>query len=123
MCSILLSIKPEFVKSIFSGNKEYEFRKIKCKRDVERIIIYSTNPVKLIVGEAKIETVLEDDLDIIWSETKNKAGIDKEFFDEYYNGKNTAIAYKLSNVIQYKTPKSLEEYGLTTAPQSFCYID
>ncbi|MDD6989564.1 ASCH domain-containing protein [Ruminococcus sp.] len=123
MCSILLSIKPEFVKSIFSGKKEYEFRKIKCKRDVERIIIYSTNPVKLIVGEAKIETVLEDDLDIIWSETKNKAGIDKEFFDEYYNGKNTAIAYKLSNVIQYKTPKSLEEYGLTTAPQSFCYID
>lgn len=123
MCSILLSIKPEFVKSIFSGKKEYEFRKIKCKRDVERIIIYSTNPVKLIVGEAKIETVLEDDLDIIWSETKNKSGIDKEFFDEYYNGKNTAIAYKLSNVIQYKTPKSLEEYGLTTAPQSFCYID
>ena len=86
-------------------------------------IIYSTNPVKLIVGEAKIETVLEDDLDIIWSETKNKSGIDKQFFDEYYNGKNTAIAYKLSNVIQYKTPKSLEEYGLTTAPQSFCYID
>lgn len=123
MCSILLSIKPEFVKSIFSGKKEYEFRKTKCKREVEKIIIYSTNPVKLIVGEAKIETVLEDDLDIIWSETKNKAGIDKEFFDEYYNGKNTAIAYKLSNVIQYKTPKSLEEYGLTTAPQSFCYID
>lgn len=123
MCSILLSIKPEFVKSIFSGKKEYEFRKTKCKREVEKIIIYSTNPVKLIVGEAKIETVLEDDLDIIWSETKNKSGIDKEFFDEYYNGKNTAIAYKLSNVIQYKTPKSLEEYGLTTAPQSFCYID
>lgn len=123
MCSILLSIKPEFVKSIFSGKKEYEFRKTKCKREVEKIIIYSTNPVKLIVGEAKIESVLEDNLDIIWSETKNKAGIDKEFFDEYYNGKNTAIAYKLSNVIQYKTPKSLEEYGLTTAPQSFCYID
>ncbi len=123
MCSILLSIKPEFVKSIFSGKKEYEFRKTKCKREVEKIIIYSTNPVKLIVGEAKIESVLEDNLDIIWSETKNKAGIDKEFFDEYYNGKNTAIAYKLSNVIQYKTPKSLEEYGLTTAPQSFYYID
>ena len=52
MCKILLSINPEHVENIFNGNKKYEYRKIKCKEKVDKIIIYSTAPIMQVVGEA-----------------------------------------------------------------------
>ena len=59
MCSILISINPEHVENIFNGTKKYEYRKIKCKQDIDKIIIYSTSPIMKIVGEAKVEEILE----------------------------------------------------------------
>lgn len=122
MCKILLSINPEHVENIFNGTKEYEFRKVKCKQPVEKIIIYSTAPVMQVVGEAKVESVLEDTPDIVWKRTKKKAGINESFFQRYYEGKEKAFAYKLSNVVRYECPKDLSFYGVKAAPQSFIYI-
>lgn len=55
MCKILLSINPEHVENIFNGNKKYEYRKIKCKEKVDKIIIYSTAPIMQVVGEAEVK--------------------------------------------------------------------
>ena len=47
---ILLSIKPEFVKEIFSGKKKFEYRKsIFTNKKVTSVIVYSTMPVGQIV--------------------------------------------------------------------------
>jgi len=51
MCKMLLSINPEHVENILRGGKTYEYRKILCKRKVDKIVIYSTCPVKRVVGE------------------------------------------------------------------------
>ena len=82
MCAILLSINPKHVENIMNGTKKYEFRKTACKRHVDKILIYSTNPVMKIVGEAEVEDVLIDNPEIIWKKTKKKSGIDKIFFDQ-----------------------------------------
>ena len=50
MCKILLSINPEHVENILDGTKKYEYRKKSCKKDIDRIVIYSTHPVKKVVG-------------------------------------------------------------------------
>lgn len=43
---VLLSIKPEFVEKIFSGEKLYEYRKAAFKNEgISSIVIYSTMPV------------------------------------------------------------------------------
>ena len=42
MCQMLLSINPEYVESILNGTKLYEYRKFKCRDDVDKIIIYAT---------------------------------------------------------------------------------
>ena len=55
MCQMLLSINPEHVKNILSGKKLFEFRKVRCKSDVDRIVIYATAPHKMVVAEAEIE--------------------------------------------------------------------
>jgi len=122
MCSILLSINPNHVENILNGTKRYEFRKRVCKKKVDKILIYSTTPIKKVVGEAEIEEVLIDEPEIIWKKTKEESGIDKNFFDKYYENKNEAVAYKLKNVMKYRRPRELKDYGVSTAPQSFQYI-
>ncbi len=119
---MLLSINPEFVELIFSGEKEYEFRKSIAKQGPTKIIIYSTSPVSAVVGEALIESVIVNDPEIVWEATKLSAGIDRSFFNEYYSNRSRAVAYKLTDVKQYKETKKLSDFGLSHAPQSFVYV-
>ena len=123
MCAILLSINPVHVENIMNGTKRYEFRKKACKRQIDKILIYSTNPIMKIVGEAEVEDILIDNPETIWKKTEKKSGIDKAFFDQYYEHKQLAVAYKLRNVIRYEEPKELRDYGINNAPQSFQYIE
>ena len=123
MCTILLSINPRYVERIMSGDKIYEYRKIQCKKNVDKIVIYSTSPVMKVVGEADVADILIDEPQAIWKITEKKSGIDKAFFDMYYAGKKQAVAYKLKHIVQYDVPKKLSEYGIKMAPQSFCYVD
>lgn len=123
MCKILLSINPEHVENILNGKKKYEFRKTLCKRKVDKIIIYSTYPIKKVVGEADVEKIIIDSPQNIWDKTKKYVGINKEFFNKYYSNKNQAIAYKLTNVIEYKKPITLKQIGVKQAPQSYIYLD
>ncbi len=122
MCKILISINPEHVINIFNGSKKYEYRKIRCREDVDKIIIYCTYPVKKIVGEANIEEILEDSPQEIWKRTRNESGIDLEFFNKYYDGRTKAVAYKLDNIKKYDKPLDLSCIGVKTAPQSFIYV-
>lgn len=122
MCNMLISINPEHVENIFNGTKKYEYRKIKCKQKIDKMIIYSTSPVMRVVGEAKVEEVLEDSPEKIWEETGKYSGINKIFYNMYYKNKDKAVAYKLTNIIEYELPKELSLYGVKNAPQSFIYV-
>ena len=122
MCKMLLSINPEHVKNILQGNKTYEFRKILCKRKVDIIVIYATYPVKLIVGEVEVLDIIEMEKEQLWKLTEKRAGISKDFFDQYYEGRETAVAYKLGKVLKYDIPYSLDKIGVKMAPQSYMYL-
>jgi predicted transcriptional regulator len=122
MCKILLSINPEHVDNILNGTKLFEFRKIRCKTDVDKIVIYTTYPVMKVVAEVCVEEVIEGNLNYVWEKTEKFSGISRSFYDKYYNGKNKAVAYKLGYVKKYKKQKLLGDYGLRYAPQSFVYL-
>lgn len=122
MCQMLLSINPEYVASILQGKKLYEYRKFRCRDDVDKIIIYATAPQKQIVGEAEIAGIVEDDILAVWHQTKEYSGITYKFFRQYYKGKKRAIAYQLKNLVIYDKPLTLEEIGVSCAPQSYRYI-
>ena len=99
MCQMLLSINPEYVESILNGTKLYEYRKFRCRDDIDKIIIYATTPWKQVVGEAEIEYIIEDDVLKVWRQTKEYSGITYKFFRKYYKGKKKAIAYRLKLMI------------------------
>lgn len=48
--NIILSIHPEYVEKILAGEKTVELRRLLPRQNVEKIYIYSTSPVKKIVG-------------------------------------------------------------------------
>lgn len=122
MCQMLLSINPEYVERILQGKKIYEYRKFRCRDDVDKIIIYATAPQKRIVGEAEIADIVEDDILTVWRKTKEYSGITYNFYRRYYKGKKKAIAYQLKNVTIYEEPLALEDIGIACAPQSYQYL-
>lgn len=122
MCKLLMSINPEHVENILTGKKKFEFRKTKCKEPISSIVIYSTAPVMKVVAEVEVEDIIEDTPQTVWKKTSKAAGIDKKFFDKYYLGRTTAVAYVLGCVTQFDAPRKLTDYGVKTAPQSYAYI-
>ena len=120
---VLLSIKPEFVEKIFAGTKKYEFRKSLFKKSgVKYVVIYASAPIKRVVGEFEIDDILSDDVKTVWEQTKKYSGITKEFYQSYFKQKKIANAIKIGSVKKFKSPKTLFDYNISQAPQSFCYI-
>lgn len=122
MRKIVISINPQHVQNILNGSKKFEYRTKAAKSDVKKIIIYETTPIKRIVAEVEIVEVLTMNPEDLWENTKEQSGITKSFFDAYFKGRKVAYAYKLGKVKQYEQPKTLKEFGLKCAPQSFVYV-
>lgn len=120
---IVISINPQYVEKIISGEKKFEYRTKAAKQDINKIIIYETKPIKKIVAEVEILDVVIASPEELWNQTKEYSGITKNFFDEYFKGKTIAYAYKLGKVKIYERPKSLLDFGLKMAPQSFAYVE
>ena len=122
MRKIVISINPQHNQNILNGSKKFEYRTKAAKSDVKKIIIYETTPIKRIVAEVEIVEVLTMNPEDLWENTKEQSGITKSFFDAYFKGRKVAYAYKLGKVKQYEEPKTLKEFGLKCAPQSFVYV-
>ncbi len=119
----LLSIKPEYVNKIFSGEKKYEYRRSIFKKDIESILVYSTKPVGKIVGEIFIDKIIKDNPNEIWEQTKEYAGISHSFFKQYFNSKETGYAIKIKKAVLFEQSIELSEIiDSGKAPQSFCYV-
>jgi len=120
---VLLSIKPEYANKIFAGTKKYEFRRSIFKNpNVKTIVVYSSSPVQKVIGEFEIETILRKDIDQLWNLTEQESGINKDFFFEYYKGKETGFAIKIKKTKKYDEPLDIKRDFKLTPPQSFVYI-
>ena len=56
MSKMLLSINPQYVEHIFSGKKRYEYRKFRCRKDVDKIYVVggtNSNNSKTLFNIAK----------------------------------------------------------------------
>src|SRR5581483_4105130 len=120
----LLSIYPKFADSILSGEKKVEFRKTKMNKGVNRVVIYSTAPVKKVVGYFEVKEVLAKRPAELWKEFEGATGIPYEEFSSYYHGKKEAIGIVVGKTVKLKRPLPLNALGESlTPPQSFRYIN
>lgn len=121
---VLLSIKPEFVREIFQGRKKFEYRKNVFAKHVSQVVVYSTKPEGLIVGEFSVKEILSDTPEKLWEKTAIVSGITKEFFDQYFEGREKGYALRIENPVLYKKPVNpFDAFTSFVAPQSFKYLD
>jgi len=122
---VLLSIKPKYVEAIMKGEKRYEFRKTIFKnKNVQKVYIYSTSPVKKIVGYFIIGDIIEDHPNNLWEKCKKFSGIsDTEFFN-YFNGNERGFAIRIDEVEKFNKPLDPTHiYQKFIPPQSFYYFN
>lgn len=122
--TILLSIKPHFAQAILDGKKKFEFRRTLFRDPaVERVVIYASSPIKLIVGEFTIAAVHSLAISDLWRHTEPLAGIDRHLFDLYFSGRAIGHALEVCAIRRYEEPIQLEALGIERPPQSFCYLE
>lgn len=120
----LLSIKPEYVEKIFSGEKKFEYRKsLFSKKDIKTVIIYATMPIGKVVGEFEIDKIINLKPQELWAQTKDHSGISESFFFEYFDKRSQGIAIKIKSFKKYSLPKCIKKDFNLTPPQSFIYIN
>lgn len=108
--------------SILRGEKRYEFRRSIFKRPVDRVLVYCTVPVRRVVAEFTVRSIVRDTPAALWRLAKGAAGIDENSFFDYFKGKDVGYAIEIGSVRRYRTPFCpIEQLGVKP-PQSFTYV-
>jgi len=88
------------------------------------VYIYSSHPVKKIVGKFTIGNILEDRPDLLWEIVKHQSGLDESDFFNYFAGKSKGFAIEINEFTPFKNPIDPKMYYENfIPPQSFCYVN
>lgn len=121
---VLLSIKPEYASAIAKGVKQVEFRKRIFSDTVERAFVYSSSPVKRILGSFLVTHIEKGSPKYIWDKYSNCGYIHQDKYFDYFQSHCIAFGIEISEFESYEVP--LDPYSVDSKfrpPQSFCYID
>ena len=123
----LISIKPEFMEKILSNSKTIELRKSAPKVvDGSIIVLYSSSPVKAIVGYCICDGIIKASPKELWQEYNQEFGIDAKRYFEDFSAKEEAVGIRVKNVVRFPQPISLELlrciFPKFWPPQSYRYL-
>ncbi len=119
----LLSIKPEFVDAILSGQKRVEFRKVGFRRNVSHVIIYASDPVQRVVAYFAVNDLAREHPSVLWREYRHVGGISASAFRDYYQEASQGLAIEVGELRVLRRPVELHRLGLgQRPPQSFRYV-
>jgi len=123
---VVLSVRPQYSDKIIEGKKTVELRRRFPTSAPRGMIayIYSTSPVRAMVGQAEIANVIKLPVSEIWQKYAGRALINKDDFDSYFDGVNEGFALKFKNARPLPRRIDLSElrerFGFEP-PQSFVY--
>ena len=123
--AILLSIHPKWTKLIYEGKKTIEWRKNLTKNDSSVVFIYETSPVKKVTGAFSINGAIEVDFsDSDFDLFKWQDGCVPLDELKKYQGKSKSLyGWLIAVPKRFKIPKTLADFGLKRAPQSWQYVE
>lgn len=122
--TILISIHPEHVAKILSGEKRFEFRRKVPSDTVRKMVIYSTAPVMKVVAVAEIDSTITAKPESVWRKTRHASGITKQRFCQYFDKREIAHALSIGSVRELETPVALSELCHSLVPpQSYRFLD
>jgi predicted transcriptional regulator len=112
---LLISIRAEHAKKVFSGEKKVEIRRRFSKRWTGcKVSVYASGNERCLVGEASISQVVVDNPESIWEKFHQQIGCTREEFDRYTHSLNEIYAVVLENAMPYRKHISLSEVSCLT---------
>lgn len=120
--NIILPIKPLYAERILYNKKKFEYRKTICLECIDKIYLYAMTPIKKIVGEAEVIAKLKMHKENLWDLSKEMSGINKSYYDEYFENAEFACAYQLGKVKWFNKKITLQEINIPYNLQSYMYI-
>jgi predicted transcriptional regulator len=130
--NVILSIHPKWAKLIYEGKKTLEWRKNTPNADfIDKVFLYETAPVKKITGcfmydhyYSLVFGVTKDGKPADGAEVLIDRGcVPLDELKKYAGRKKEIFGWKFYKVRKFDSPKSLEDFGLTRPPQSWCYTE
>lgn len=123
---VVLSIRPQYSSKILEGEKTVELRRrfpVSAPRGAIAYI-YSTSPVRAMVGLAEIRQILKLPIEQIWTEFGGSASIGRDDFLNYFQGLEFGFVLVLDEARPLARSIPLDELRERfdfEPPQSFLY--
>lgn len=127
MSGVLLSIRPRFVRSIFSLEKTIELRRVAPRLKSGSIgLVYEAAPTMALRGLVVIHDIEITSPNRLWPKVAEAAQLSRAEYRMYFKGARVAVALHLGRPFPLHTPIPLRELRRVSPefspPQSFRYI-
>ena len=124
---LLLSLKPCYAKTIFEGLKKVELRRRIASHIKDRdVFVYVSSPAMELRGGFRVGNFWCDTPEEIWRKVSDQAWVDKQDFDTYFEGKDFAYAFEITEVWESPSPVNLNalrnQFPNFVVPQSWRYV-
>jgi predicted transcriptional regulator len=124
---ILFSVRPKYASKIIAGTKTVELRRRFPENAVRGsvAVIYSSSPVRAVVGIARIKYVSRLSIAQIWRQYGAAACISKDDLYAYFSGLKFGYAIVLERVHRVRRQLDMAELRLQfgiVPPQSYRYV-
>lgn len=125
--ALFLSIRPKYAKRILRGIKTVELRRVcPAVSEGDKILLYISSPTKELRAFFIVERIFCDKPDKLWRETKDKAGITRNEFENYFYGAKAGVAIHIKDVQEFSLPITLSElrklWPNFRPPQNYRYV-
>ena len=124
---LLLSLKPHYADLVFEGLKTAELRRrIASHIEGRDVFIYVSSPTMVLRGGFRVGEVWSGAPEEVWSTVSELASVDKQDFNNYFEGQAIAYAFEIQEVWEYQNPVSLNtlrnRFSNFVVPQSWRYV-
>jgi len=120
---VLLPIQPRFARSIMTGEKRVEFRKVRFRNEVSHVVVYASSPIQKILGYFEVCYMDVDSPKELWTRYNAVAGMLQDEFEAYYASSTRGVAIGIGNIRALRKPVPLGTLSESlTAPQGFAYL-
>lgn len=104
----VFSIKPHLIEAIISGDKRFEFRRVRPALEYgDTVFMYSTSPEMAIVGEFTCGRILEGSPTSLWRKLGKDSGTSRAGLLDYFSDKDTGFAIEIEKPLVWSHPLNL----------------
>ena len=117
---ILLSVRPQYASKLVTGQKTAELRRSRPSLETPfTALVYSSAPVKRVVGAIRVVTVVSSSPELIWRKYREALCVSASEFSAYAGAARTLCCWVIDKALPFDAPRALSD---ERPPRSFRYI-